>query len=394
MKDIKIFNANIVTPYRIIENSSIIIKDGKIAGIEEGSVELSNAIGIDANFNYLSAGFIDIHTHGAGGSDFMDGSIDAYTCAAEMHAKHGTTSMVPTTLTSTNEELKNTFEVFKAAKVANTKGAQLLGLHLEGPYFSMEQKGAQDPRYIKNPKKSEYEEILSWSDDIIRWSVAPELEGACQFARDIQKKGILPSIAHTNAIYEQIEKAYEDGFTHVTHLYSGMSGVMRINAFRYAGVIESAYIIDEMTVEIIADGIHLPASLLKLIYKIKGADKIALVTDSMRGAGMPEGESILGSLKDGQKVIIEDGVAKLTDRTAFAGSVATTDRLVRNMIELADVPLSKAVQMMTITPAKIIGVSKQKGSLTLGKDADLVIFDKKINIKMTIVKGRVVYNNL
>jgi N-acetylglucosamine-6-phosphate deacetylase len=170
-----------------------------------------------------------------------------------------------------------------------------------------------------------------------------------------------------------------------------MSGVTRRNAFRYAGVIESAFLIDEMDVEIIADGVHLPAPLLKLVYKIKGADRTALITDSMRAAGMPPGESILGNLKNGLPVIIEDDVAKLPDRTAFAGSVATTDRLVRNMINLANVSVIDAVRMMTSTPARIIGVADRKGSLAKGKDADVVIFDEKIKIETTIVKGKVLY---
>jgi N-acetylglucosamine-6-phosphate deacetylase len=199
-------------------------------------------------------------------------------------------------------------------------------------------------------------------------------------------------MAHTDAIYEEALKAFENGYSLITHLYSGMSGVMRRNAYRYAGVIESAYIIDEMNVEIIADGSHLPASLLKLIYKIKGPGRIALVTDAMRGAGMPDGESIIGSLKRGMKVIIEDGVAKLPDRTAFAGSVATTDRLVRNMINLAGAPLIEAVRMATSTPASIMGLSDKKGSLIEGKDADIVIFDNNITIDTTIVKGKVVYS--
>jgi N-acetylglucosamine-6-phosphate deacetylase len=199
-------------------------------------------------------------------------------------------------------------------------------------------------------------------------------------------------LAHTDAVYEEVLDAFENGYSLATHLYSGMSGVTRRNAFRYAGVIESAFIIDEMDVEIIADGIHLPSPLLKLVYKIKGAGKTALITDAMRAAGMPEGESILGSLKNGLKVIVEDGVAKLPDRTSFAGSVATADRLVRNMINLAGIPLTDAVQMITSTPARIMGVSNKKGSLARGKDADIVIFDDNINIQATIIKGNIVYN--
>jgi len=170
-----------------------------------------------------------------------------------------------------------------------------------------------------------------------------------------------------------------------------MSGVTRKNAFRYAGTIESAFLLD-MDVEIIADGVHLPAPLLKLIYKIKGADKTALITDAMRAAGMPEGASVLGPLKTGLKVIVEDGVAKLPDRTSFAGSVSTADRLVRTMVQMADVSLLDAIRMISVTPARIMGVETKKGSLVAGKDADIVIFDDNIQIDKTIIGGRLVYD--
>lgn len=391
MDRILIFNARIITPHRLIDNGSILVEGGKIVHFGQGRLPVSECIAVDAKGHYVSPGFIDIHTHGGGGYDFMDGTVEAYLGAAREHACHGTTAMVPTTLTSSLENLKETFEVYKHAKAVNDMGAAFLGLHLEGPYFSMEQRGAQDPKYIRNPKKEEYEKILSWSDDVIRWSAAPELEGALEFGRFLTERGILPSIGHSNAIYEEVIQAFEHGYTHVTHLYSAMSGVRRINAYRYAGVIESAFLIDEMTVEIIADGVHLPASLLKLIYKIKGPQNIALITDSMRAAGMPEGEYILGSTKEGQRVIVEDGVAKLPDRTAFAGSVATADRLVRTMVQLARVPLVEAIRMMTTTPARIMKVDDRKGAIAAGKDADLVIFDDDINVRLTMVGGKIVY---
>jgi len=391
MKKIKIYNGSIITPYRIIKNGSIIIEEGRISCVSEGDVQAKDCECIDAEGNYISPGFVDIHLHGGGGHDFMDGTVEAYLGAAGMHAIHGTTSMVPTTLTCTIEELKKTFEVYREAIKRNKEGAEFLGIHLEGPYFAMNQRGAQDPKYIKNPDPEEYKKILGWSNDIIRWSAAPELEGAMEFGRYMRENGILASIAHTDAVSDDVYEAFENGFTHVTHLYSNTSNVRRINAYRYAGVTESAYLIDDMTVEIIADGCHLPRCLLMLVYKIKGADKTALVTDSMRGAGMPEGDTIIGSLKNGQRAIIEDGVAKLPDRSVFAGSVATADRLVRTMVKTADVPLIDAVKMMTITPAGIIGTDKTKGSLAAGKDADIVIFDDMINIKRTIIKGKTVY---
>jgi N-acetylglucosamine-6-phosphate deacetylase len=376
----------------MIPQGTVLITDGIITEVKEGNIDVSDAIEIDAKGNYISPGFIDIHVHGGGGHDFMDGSEAAFLKAAEIHAQYGTTSMSPTTLTSEKEDLLKTLELYERADKNNINGAQFLGMHLEGPYFAMNQRGAQDPRYIRDPDPEEYMDVIARSNFIKRWSAAPELKGAIPFAKYLLSKGILPALAHTDAVYEEVLEGFENGYTLATHLYSGMSGVSRRNAFRYAGVIESAYIIDEMDVEIIADGIHLPAPLLKLIYKIKGPDKIALITDAMRGAGMPEGESILGNKDTGLKVIIEDGVAKLPDRTSFAGSVATADRLVRNMINMADVPLLEAVRMMTSTPARIMNVADRKGSLIEGKEADIVLFDGNINIQTTIINGKVVYN--
>lgn len=384
-------NARVITPEGIIEGGSILIEGSIISQVSKTDICAEDCQTIDAGGAYASPGFIDLHTHGAGGCDFMDNTPEAYLEAARMHAQHGTTALCPTTLTSTIEELKDTLRVYKEAKKQNTCGSDFIGLHLEGPYFALSQKGAQDPKFIKNPDADEYKKILEWSDDIVRWSAAPELEGALEFARYISARGILPSIAHTDAVYEQVAKAYECGFTHVTHLYSAMSGVRRINAYRYAGVIESAYLIDDMTVEIIADGSHLPVSLLQLIYKIKGPERIALITDSMRAAGMPEGESILGSLKAGQKVIVEDGVAKMPDRVNFAGSVATGDILVRTMVKKAGISVFDAVRMASETPARIIRISDKKGSIKAGLDADISIFDDEIKIKAVIIKGKLVH---
>lgn len=392
MKKMKIYNGRILTPYRIIPQGTIVIVGNKITEVAEGDIEVPGAVDIDAKGQYISPGFIDIHVHGGGGYDFMDGTEEAFFKIAETHAQYGTTSMLPTTLASEPEELFKTLELYKQANKKNVTGAQFLGIHLEGPYFAMSQKGAQDPRYIRNPDPKEYKDILARSSDIKRWSAAPELEGAIEFGNFLRSKGILVAMGHTDAIYEEALLGFEAGFTLATHLYSGMSGVMRRTCFRYAGVIETAFLIDEMDVEIIGDGIHLPAPLLKLIYKIKGPDRIALITDSMRAAGMPPGESILGSIHNGLKVIVEDGVAKLPDRSSFAGSVATCDRLVRNMINLADVPMLEAVKMASLTPANILGLGRSKGSLIIGKDADIVIFDKNIQVQMTIVQGRIIYN--
>lgn len=392
-KPIKIYNGRIVTPYRIISGGSVLISDGKIAAVSEGNLVATDVVEIDARGKFIAPGFIDIHVHGGGGHDFMDGNETAFLRIAETHARYGTTAMLPTTLTSERSGLFETLDIYEQAVKKNTNGAQFLGMHLEGPYFAMSQRGAQDPRYIRDPDPEEYKAVIAHSSSIRRWSAAPELKGAIEFGRYLRQHGILAAVAHTDAIYEDVIEAFDNGYSLATHLYSAMSGVTRRNAFRYAGVVESAFILDEMDVEIIADGVHLPAPLLKLVYKIKGADRTALITDAMRAAGMPPGNSILGNLKTGLPVIVEDDVAKLPDRSAFAGSVATADRLVRNMIRLADVPLIDAVRMMTSTPARIIGVGDRKGSITQGKDADIVIFDENIKVETTIIAGKVVYSS-
>jgi len=392
-EQLKIFNGHIITPQGILENGNILVVDGKIVEISARDIDAPGALDIDVRGNYISPGFIDIHVHGGGGHDFMDNTVEAFLGAAQLHARHGTTSMLPTTLSCEKADLLETLSIYEQANQLNTNGSQFIGIHIEGPYFAMNQRGAQDPRYIRDPDPQEYKEILSASKHVRRWSAAPELKGAIDFGKYMVAHDILPAIAHTDAIYEEVIEAFNNGYTLATHFYSAMSGVTRRNAYRYAGVIESAYLIDDMFVEIIADGAHLPAPLLKLIYKIKGPARIALITDAMRGAGMPPGESLLGGLKNGTKVIVEDGVAKMPDRAAFAGSVATFDRLVRNMVQMAEVPLMQAVQMAAATPARILKIDDRKGTLEVGKDADIVIFNKDIQIDTTIVSGKVIYRN-
>lgn len=387
MQKLKIHNGRVITPARVIPVGTVVVDDGIIMAIAEGDLDVEGAEVIDAARQYIAPGFIDIHVHGGGGYDFMDETEEAFIKIAETHAMFGTTSMVPTTMSATREAMVKAMEVFERVRSLPVMGSRLLGVHIEGPYFSMNQRGAQDPKHIRNPDPGEYQEIIDHYKGLVRWSVAPELPGALEMGRALRKKGVLAAIAHTDALYDDVVKAVECGFSLATHLYSCMSGVTRKNAFRYAGVIESALLMDEMDVELICDGIHLPAPLLKFVYKIKGPSRIALITDAMRGAAMPEGESVLGNLKDGLKVIIEDGVAKLPDRSAFAGSVATADRLVRTMHQLAEVPIHEAVYMASTTPARIMGVDHYTGSLEEGKDADIVIFDNDVNVSHTIVKG-------
>lgn len=391
-RKLKIYNGNVITPFRIIKNGTVVVTGDKISEVREGNVEVPGAIEIDAGGKYVSPGFVDIHVHGGGDHDFLDGEIDAFLGAARTHARHGTTAMYPTAVSGEVETLMRNLDLYEQANERNREGAQFMGVFLEGPYYSMEMRGAQDPRYVRDPDPDEYRDILSRTDSLVRWDAAPEREGAMEFARYLISKGVKPSIGHTSAVWDEVIHAFENGFRLMTHIYSGMLGVTRRDAFRYAGAVESAFLIDEMFVEVIADGKHLPAELLRLIYKNKGPDRIALVTDAMRGAGMPEGPSILGPRHDGLDVIIENGVAMLPTRDSFAGSVATTDRLVRTYRDLAGVPLVDCVRMMTATPAAAMDIDDRKGSLIAGMDADIVIFDEEIEVDKTIVAGNVIYS--
>ena len=392
MAQLKLYKGCVISPSGLIRDGSVLLTDGIITEVSKGNIDAPDAVLINANGNYISPGFIDLHVHGGGGHDFMDNTIEAFLRIAETHARYGTTAMLPTTLSSSRARLLETLKIYNEAAPLNQAGSQFIGMHLEGPYFALNQAGAQDPRYIRNPDPTEYREILAAYPCIKRWSAAPELPGAIEFGNYVTSQGVLAAMAHTDAVYEEALAGFENGYKLVTHLYSGMSGVTRRDAIRYAGVVEAAYLINDLDVEIIADGIHLPPPLLKLVYKIKGSERTALITDAMRAAGTNATESILGSLEDGLKVIIEDGAAKLPDRFAFAGSVATFDRLVRNMVWLAGVPLSDAVKMASATPARIMGIADKKGSIAVGMDADLVIFDEDINVQTTIAQGRVVYN--
>ena len=379
-------NFNIIKSGQILKNASLLVEGDKIKHIGYNIPDSESVINGNGE-SYLSAGFIDIHVHGGGGYDYMDADADEYAAIAKHHAKHGTTALYPTTIAASREELIASLAAFDKSKSV-TGGAKMLGIHLEGPYLAMSQKGAMDPNYIRNPIPEEYEELLSLSSDIKRITIAPELDGAIELGSYLYNRGVIPSIGHTDAICEDIYRAYRDGnYRLMTHLYSAMSLTRRIGINRFAGVVEAAYLIDDMYVEAIADGIHLPKDLLQLIYKIKGADRIALITDAMRASGMTEGTYILGSRKNGMECVVEDGVAKLLDKTAFAGSIATTDRLARTMTKIAEVPLVNTIKMLTETPAKIMNIFSDRGSLDIGKFADIVAFDDDINVKLTMVEG-------
>ncbi len=388
---LKITGGKVILRDRVAEKLNVYVDQGLIAAVTAESLPFDEEI--DAKGRYVSPGFIEMHTHGGGDCDFLDGTPEAFLTASELHASHGVTTLIPTATSGTLEDTLNLNAAYEEAVRRNTHGADMPGLHLEGPYFAYGQRGAQDPRHLRNPEPEEYCKILDACPHVLRWSVAPELPGALGLAEELKKRGILAAVGHSDAEWPEMEAAWNAGYTHVTHLYSGMSTVHRKNAYRYIGVVEAAYLIDDMTVEIIADGCHLPAELLKFVYKFKGPERIALVTDSMRGAGMPDGTvSMLGHWKNGLETIIEDGVAKLPDRTAFAGSVATFDRLVRNMLSMAEVPMHEVITMACRTPARIMGFH-DRGELAPGLRADIVLFDDNVDVSIVMREGRVIWKD-
>lgn len=372
------------------------ITNGKIIGTDKKNLYFDNGIItditdeslpcdeiIDAGGDYISPGFIDTHTHGAGGVDFLDGeSIDD---ALQAQSRFGATTVFPTITTASPESVNKGIRSIK--KAMGSSCINVAGIHMEGPYFSPAQAGAQDKRYLCTPDKKHYTELIALGEGAIKkWSFAPELAGSEAFCADILQQGIVPSIGHSDGTYDDVLRIYNAGCRLMTHFYSGMSSIIRVNGFRHLGLIESAYLFDDLDVEIIADGCHLPPELLRLIVKGKKAEHICLVTDSMRAAGTDAEESVLGEKDDGLACVIEDGVAKITDRSAFAGSIATCDRLVRVMVKQAGTSLEDAVSMLTSVPARIMGLDK-KGRLEKGCDADIVIFDEDINVKKVLVGG-------
>lgn len=385
-----VINAKVITPFRILDRSGILIKDGEIVDVlHDGDYSSTRGMNVfDAEGLYLSPGFIDIHNHGGGGHDYMEGTVEAILEAVRVHMRHGTTSILPTTSASPEHDLLRMIDSFIEAKKAYSNKPRLLGIHLEGPYLNPEQSGAQNVAYLENPVREKYLKILDYAkNNVLIWSIAPELQGGMELGRELQKRGIIASIGHSDACYDEVLKAFESGYKQVTHLYSGCSVLKRKNSYRYLGVVESAFLIDGMTVEVIADGCHLPIELLQLICRVKGSDRIILITDSIMAAGMPAGEYIMGSRESGRTIIVEDGVAKLPDRSSFAGSVATADRLIRTMHKGAGLPLLEVVKMMTANPARVLGKLGEIGVIATGAKADFVMFDENIQIHSVYIEG-------
>ena len=383
----KISNGKVILSDEIT-NKNVYFKDGKITAVTDENLPFDKEI--DAKGKYVSPGFIDIHVHGGAGYEFVDATKESLTIPCNMHAKHGTTTIFPTLSAYSFKEMTDSLSAMKKYISDEEIMPNIGGVHMEGPYFSPNQCGAQNPDEIRKPLKSEYDALIKDFGDIIkRWSYAPERDEGQEFLKALNKAGIVAAAGHTDAEYDEMLPAYELGCKLITHLYSCTSTIVRKGGFRHLGVLETAYLYDDIYTETIADGKHLPPVLLKLIFKIKGKDAMCLVTDSIRYGGLTQDDVENGNFPK-ENYIIEDGIAKLPDRSAFAGSIATTDVLVRTCTKDAGIPLCDAVRMITKVPADIMKLDS-KGALKEGFDADIVIFNDDINMDKVIVGG-LVYN--
>ena len=375
-----ITNGKILTSQGWIEKGWLLIENSQIVSIGQGTTDVIADKKIDAKGNYILPGGIDIHVHGGGGHDFMEGTEEAFRVATQTHLRHGTTAIFPTLAASSTEMIMAAAATTE--KLMAEPNSIIMGLNLEGPYFNMDMAGGQMPEYIRNPQPEEYTYILENTNCIKRWDAAPELEGAIDFGRYVSSKGIIASIGHTAAGYKEVKAAHDAGYSHVTHFYNAMTGVHKKREFKYEGTIESIYLMDNMNVELVADGIHVPPVILRMVHKIKGVEHICLITDAMGCTASDSGEVF------DPRVIIEDGVCKLSDRSAIAGSIATMDRLIRTMVQQAEVPLEDAVRMASETPARIMGIYDRKGSLDVGKDADCIIMNENLELLGVISMGQ------
>ncbi len=383
---IRIVGGKVFTPSGMKKDANLVIKDGKIGQIGSDPAEIEGALTVDARGMNVVPGGIDLHIHGGGGRDYMEGTPEAFRVAVESHLRHGTTAIYPTLSSSSVQMILDAAHTCE--KMMEDPASPVMGLHLEGPYFNPQKAGAQIPEYITPPVRKDYEMILNSTKAIKRWDSAPELPGTEEFGRCLREHGVVAAIAHTNAGYDDVRKAFDAGYTHATHFYNAMTVAHNEREFKREGTVESVYAIPQMTVEMIADGIHVPPAILRMIYLVKGVERTALITDALACSASDS------SYVFDPRVIIEDGVCKLSDRSALAGSIATMDRLIRTVVKTAGIPFADAVRMSSETPAAIMGIESRKGSLIPGKDADICIYDDDCELRFVMQCGRIVRNEL
>ena len=387
-------NGDLILEDRILQNTDLLVRNDKIADIGHLQSAVSEAdedLVIDCTGQYISPGYIDIHVHGGAGGRFESGASEIRQIL-DAHTKHGTTTMFPSLSTAAFEDTLNAIDNLADYMAQPQEFCNLAGIHLEGPYLNPDFKGAMRAEHIRRPIPIEYKRLLQ-NPALKRISYAPELDDNFEMTKYIADRGIIGAVAHSGAKIEVLREALTMGVSLITHLYSCMPVVYRENAFRVMGIPEAAYLIDEFNVEVIADAKHLPPDLLRLIFKIKGADSTILVTDGTRAAAIGEDAPNFEAVVKAANVIVKDGVAYTPDMQAFAGSITSSDRLVKNMVTLANASLPSAVKMVTATPARVMGIGARKGRLQKGMDADILTLNRNLDVNNVIVMGKRLYAN-
>lgn len=394
MKSLLFRGGTVVLEDRLLSDGIVIVEEGQIRAVRpgparanEGAVEI-----VDLHGGYLVPGFIDLHVHGGDGSDFMDGTPDAFRTVCRSHARHGTTSVLPTTTVARHDQHMVFLELCRRFKKEGTGGARVIGAHFYGPYFNLAAKGAHPGASCRAPVPEEYGQYLRFADCITTATVAPELPGAEGFVRACRAAGIRCNAGHSHCTFEQAEAAVGWGVRHVDHLFCAMSDRARLRLSQMypmrGGLMEATLYFDELTTEVIADGKHLQRELLLLAYKIKGPDRLALVTDSNRALDMPDGSYMMGPLDGGEPVQRGDDVGLMPDGTSLASSVMGMDHMVRTFHALTGVPLVEVIRMATLTPARVAGCDQHLGSITPGKVADLVVLDSALQVQSVYQSGQ------
>lgn len=385
---LEIVNGTVYTPTEVIQDGAVLVDGQQIAAVgKRGELTFPQEVErLDAGGGIIVPGFVNMHIHGIGGYDVMDGRVDSLRIMSRLLARHGVTSWVPTTASAPLDVQEAAVVAVRAAMQSGTGGAEILGAHIEGTYLSKQERGAHPAELLLVPNPEEYAGLLELADDIRVFTLAPELPGALDLIKALKERDVLVSAGHSVAIDREFALAVDAGLSHGTHMFCNMGTLRRDNIRRVAGLVESMLLDDRVSTEIISDGHHIAPSLMNLAFKVKGPSKLAIITDSSGLTGLPPGRYTAF----GQKVILEEEISYVADRSAFAGSVSTMDQCLRNAVRLMDLSLADAVRMASLTPATLLGVADRKGSLEPGKDADVVVLDDSLQVAHVLVAGRAV----
>jgi N-acetylglucosamine-6-phosphate deacetylase len=381
-------NGRVVLPRTIVTDKAVVVEDGKILDVIDPAASGSGVQEIDVGGRYITPGLIDIHMHGAVGHTFNEPTAEAFAAITQETVTRGLTALVAAVATAAIPDMVQCLKFSREWMREVRQGSRLLGVHAEGPYFNLEQAGAQDPKNILTPDDGTPEILLEHRDVMKIMTYAPELPGALELTARLAELGIVPAAGHSMARDTDIAAAMEVGLRHAIHLWSGQSSTVREGPWRKPGLLEASLVFEGLTGEIIADNKHLPPTLMKLAYKCKGADRLCVVSDATSGAGLPEGARFrMGEME----YEVHDGVGMLFDRTAFAGSTTLLNQMIPILTAEVGIPLVEAVRMASLTPARVIGVDRHKGSLEAGKDADIAIFEEDFTAWRTMIAGQWAY---